>query len=81
MISKIEKNAFSLIEIAIVFAVLSIFSAVAIPTFNSVRKRAITTVARETIKQIKKELRQITYMELKNSQIQILMVMNWKLKI
>ncbi len=55
MISKIEKNAFSLIELAIVFAVLSIFSAVAIPTFNSVRKRAITTVAKETIKQIKKE--------------------------
>ena len=50
-----KKNGFSGVEIAIVIAVLSIFSAVAIPTFNSVRKRAIITAAKESIKQIKKE--------------------------
>ena len=55
MILKIEKNAFSLIEIAIVIGVLSIFSAVAIPAFNCVRRRAISTAAQETIRQIKEE--------------------------
>ena len=55
MILKIDKNGFSGIELAIVIAVLSIFSAVAIPAFNSVNKRAISTAAKQTIKQIKKE--------------------------
>ena len=46
---------FSGIELAIVIAVLSIFSAVAIPAFNCVRRRAISTAAQETIRQIKEE--------------------------
>jgi Tfp pilus assembly major pilin PilA len=50
-----KKNGFSGIELAIVIAVLSIFSAVAIPAFNCVRRRAISTAAQETIKQIKEE--------------------------
>ena len=44
-----KKNGFSGIELAIVIAVLSIFSAVAIPAFNCVRRRAISTAAQETI--------------------------------
>ena len=55
MILKIDKNGFSGIELAIVIAVLSIFSALTIPAFNSVNKRAISTAAKQTIKQIKKE--------------------------
>ena len=55
MILKIDKNGFSGIEVAIVIAVLSIFSAVAIPAFNCVRRRAISTAAQETIRQIKEE--------------------------
>ncbi len=55
MILKIDKNGFSGIELAIVIAVLSIFSAVAIPAFNCVRRRAISTAAQETIRQIKEE--------------------------
>ena len=50
-----EENGFSGIEVAIVIAVLSIFSAVAIPAFNCVRRRAISTAAQETIRQIKEE--------------------------
>ena len=50
-----QKNGFSGIELAIVIAVLSIFSAVAIPAFNCVRRRAISTAAQETIRQIKEE--------------------------
>ena len=50
-----KKNGFSGMELAIVIAVLSIFSAVAIPAFNCVRRRAISTAAQETIRQIKKE--------------------------
>ena len=50
-----KKNGFSGIELAIVIAVLSIFSAVAIPAFNCVRRRAISTAAHETIRQIKEE--------------------------
>ena len=50
-----KNNGFSGIELAIVIAVLSIFSAVAIPAFNCVRRRAISTAAQETIRQIKKE--------------------------
>ena len=50
-----KKNGFSGIELAIVIAVLSIFSAVAIPAFNCVRRRAISTAAQETIRQIKEE--------------------------
>ena len=54
--SKVFKsNGFSGIELAIVIAVLSIFSAVAIPAFNCVRRRAISTAAQETIRQIKEE--------------------------
>ena len=55
MIYKIDKNGFSLVEAAIVLAVLTIFSAVAIPAFNCVRRRAISTAAQETIRQIKEE--------------------------
>ena len=50
-----KRNGFSGIELAIVIAVLSIFSAVAIPAFNCVRRRAISTAAQETIRQIKEE--------------------------
>ena len=50
-----KKNGFSLVEAAIVLAVLSIFSAVTIPAFNCVRRRAISTAAQETIRQIKEE--------------------------
>ena len=50
-----KDKGFSGIELAIVIAVLSIFSAVAIPAFNCVRRRAISTAAQETIKQIKEE--------------------------
>ena len=50
-----KKNGFSLVEAAIVLAVLSIFSAVAIPAFNCARRRAISTAAQETIRQIKEE--------------------------
>ena len=50
-----QKNGFSGIELAIVIAVLSIFSAVAIPAFTCVRRRAISTAAQETIRQIKEE--------------------------
>ena len=50
-----SKNGFSLVEAAIILAVLSIFSAVAIPAFNCVRRRAISTAAQETIRQIKEE--------------------------
>ena len=50
-----KKNGFSGVELAIVIAVLSIFSAVAIPAFNCVRRRAISTAAQETIRQIKEE--------------------------
>ena len=53
--SKDKKNGFSLVESAIILAVLSIFSAVAIPAFNCVRRRAISTAAQETIRQIKEE--------------------------
>ena len=53
--SQDKRNGFSGIELAIVIAVLSIFSAVAIPAFNCVRRRAISTAAQETIRQIKKE--------------------------
>ena len=52
---EIPTNGFSGIELAIVIAVLSIFSAVAIPAFNCVRRRAISTAAQETIRQIKEE--------------------------
>ena len=55
MILKIDKNGFSFVEAAIVLAVISIFSAIAIPAFNCVRRRAISTAAQETIKQIKEE--------------------------
>ena len=55
MILKIQKNGFSGVELAMVIAVLSILSAFAIPAFNSVNKRAISTTAKQTIKQIKKE--------------------------
>ena len=50
-----EENGFSVVELAIVIAVLSIFSSVAIPAFNCVRRRAISTAAQETIRQIKEE--------------------------
>ena len=50
-----KRNGFSGIELAIVIAVLSILSAVAIPTFNYARKRAISTAAKETIRRIKDE--------------------------
>ena len=50
-----KKNGFSGIELAIIIAVLSIFSAVAIPAFNCVRRRAISTAAQETIREIKEE--------------------------
>ncbi len=50
-----KKNGFSLVEVAIVLAVLSIFGAVAIPAFNCARRRAISTAAQETIRQIKEE--------------------------
>ena len=50
-----KKNGFSGIELAIVIAVLGIFSAIAIPAFNCVRRRAISTAAQETIRQIKEE--------------------------
>jgi len=59
----IVKNGFGLVEAAIVLAVLSIFSAVAIPAFNCVRRRAISTAAQETIRQIKEECEQTIYME------------------
>ena len=55
MILKIDKNGFNLIEAAIILAVLSIFSAVAIPAFNCLSRRAISTAAQETIRQIKEE--------------------------
>ena len=55
MSRKIDINGFSGIELAIVIAVLSIFSALAIPAFNCVRRRAISTAAQETIRQIKEE--------------------------
>jgi len=55
VIVKIDKNGFSLVEAAIVLAVISIFSAVAIPAFNCLRRRAISTAAQETIRQIKEE--------------------------
>ena len=55
MISKIEKNGFNLVEAAIILGVLSTFSAVAIPAFKCVRRRAISTAAQETIRQIKEE--------------------------
>ena len=50
-----KKNGFSGIELAIVIAVLSIFSAVVIPAFNCIRRRAISIAAQETIRQIKEE--------------------------
>ena len=50
-----KDKGFSLVEAAIVIAVLSIFSAVAIPAFNCVRRRAISTAAQETIRKIKEE--------------------------
>ena len=52
---KDKDKGFNLVEAAIILAVLSIFSAVAIPVFNCVRRRAISTAAQETIKQIKEE--------------------------
>ena len=55
MSQEFKSNGFSGIELAIVIAVLSIFSAVAIPAFNCVRRRAISTAAQETIRQIKEE--------------------------
>ena len=55
MYKDFKSNGFSGIELAIVIAVLSIFSAVAIPAFNCVRRRAISTAAQETIRQIKEE--------------------------
>ena len=55
MFLNIKKNGFSVVELAIVIAVLSIFSAIAIPAFNCVRRRAISTAAQETIRQIKEE--------------------------
>jgi len=55
LLRKFEKNGFSGIELAIVIAVLSIFSAAAIPAFNCVRRRSISTAAQENIRQIKEE--------------------------
>ena len=53
--SKNEDKGFGFVEAAIAIAVLSILSAIAIPAFNCVRRRAISTAAQETIRQIKEE--------------------------
>ena len=55
MFKLVEKNGFSLVEAVIVISVISIFSAVAITSFNCVKRRAISIAAQETIRQIKKE--------------------------
>ena len=51
----LNKNGFSLLENAVVLAVLSLISVLAIKAFNSVGKSAISKAAIATIKQIKKE--------------------------
>ena len=55
MFKQVEKTGFSLVEAVIVISVISIFSAVAITSFNCVKRRAISIAAQETIRQIKKE--------------------------
>ena len=57
-----KDRGFSLVEAAIVIAVLSIFSAIAIPAFNCIRRRAISTAAQETIKQIKEECENLRFL-------------------
>ena len=49
------KNNFSWLEVDVLIAVLSTFSAVAISVFNSVRKRSISFVSKYTIRQINEE--------------------------
>ena len=44
------KNDFSWLEVDVLIAVLSTFSAVAISVFNSVRKRSIFFVSKYTIR-------------------------------
>ena len=53
--SKDKDQGFSLIELTIIIAVLSIIGAVGIPAFNCVRRMAISTAAQEAIRQIKDE--------------------------
>ena len=50
-----KENGFSLIELTIIIAVLSIIGAVGIPAFNCIRRMAISTAAQEAIRQIKDE--------------------------
>ena len=53
--SKEKDQGFSVIELTIIIAVLSIIGAVGIPAFNCVRRMAISTAAQEAIRQIKEE--------------------------
>ena len=53
--SKDKDQGFSVIELTIIIAVLSIIGAVGIPAFNCVRRMAISTAAQEAIRQIKEE--------------------------
>ena len=55
LISQDKEKGFSLIELVVVVSVLSVLSAIAIPAFNCFRRRAISTAAQVTIKQIKTE--------------------------
>ena len=50
-----KDTGFSLVEIFVVVSVLSVLSAIAIPAFNCFRRKAISTAAQVTIKQIKTE--------------------------
>tara|TARA_A100001035_G_C27756432_1_gene489053 strand:- start:112 stop:648 length:537 start_codon:yes stop_codon:yes gene_type:complete len=50
-----KKNGFSLIELVVVVAVLSILGAIAIPSFGDMRKKSMITVAKQNLITIFKE--------------------------
>lgn len=50
-----KKDGFSLIELVVVVAVLAILSAIAIPAFGDMRKKAMITVAKQNLITILKE--------------------------
>ncbi len=52
---KLKKNGFSLIELVVVVAVLTILSAIAIPSFGDMRKKSIINVAKQNLILIFKE--------------------------
>ena len=57
-----RKDGFSLIELVVVVAVLAVLSAIAIPSFSDIRKKAMITVAKQNLISIIKECN-LAYLE------------------